>query len=96
MGGRPGAGPIDRTDHRLADWEILADALNQALGAKGIRRTDEMRRVREDMPPEQYLDLSYYERWVYSAEVILIEKGILTREEIDRRHAEVEVKLGAP
>src|SRR6266498_3079821 len=69
------AGPIDRTDHQLADWEILADAISQALGAKGIRRTDEHRRVREDMPPELYEDLSYYERWVVGNEVILCEKG---------------------
>jgi hypothetical protein len=43
VGGEPGAGPIDQTEHQLSDWEILADAINQALGVKGIRRTDEMR-----------------------------------------------------
>ena len=32
IGGLPGAGPIDQTEHQLADWEILADAVNQALG----------------------------------------------------------------
>jgi len=36
MGGIP-AGPIDQSEHQLADWEILADAINQTLGTKGIR-----------------------------------------------------------
>jgi hypothetical protein len=87
---------IDRAEHELADWEILADAINQALGAKGVKRTDEMRRAREEMDSEAYRDLSYYERWIASMETILIEKKILTREEIDRKLAEFEAKWGQP
>jgi hypothetical protein len=96
VGGLPGAGPIDQTEHQLADWEILADAINQALGAKGVRRTDELRRVREEMDSETYRSMSYYERWIASLETILIEKKILTREEIDRKLADFEKKWGQP
>ena len=96
IGGLPGAGPIDRTEHQLSDWEILADAVNQALGARGIKRTDEMRRAREQMDSETYRNLSYYERWIASLEAILIEKEILTREEIDRKLAQFETKWGEP
>ena len=96
IGGLPGAGPIDRAEHELSDWEILADAVNQALGVKGIKRTDEMRRAREEMDSEAYRALSYYERWVASLETILIEKKILTRQEIDRKVAEFEAKWGRP
>jgi hypothetical protein len=96
VGGLPGAGPIDQTDHQLSDWEILADAVNQALGARGVKRTDEMRRAREEMDSEAYKDLSYYERWIASIETILIEKKILTKEEIDRKVAEFENKWGEP
>jgi hypothetical protein len=96
IGGLPGAGPIDKSEHQLSDWEILADALNQALGAKGVRRTDELRRVREEMDAEEYRRMSYYERWIASMETILIEKKILTREEIDRKVAEFEKKWGEP
>src|SRR5919206_4627698 len=94
IGGLPGAGPIDRTEHALSDWEILADAVNQALGARGVKRTDEMRRAREEMDSEAYRSMSYYERWVASIETILIEKKLLTREEIDRKQAEFEKKWG--
>lgn len=96
IGGLPGAGPIDKSEHQFSDWEILADAVNQALGARGIKRTDEMRRAREEMDSETYRDLIYYERWIASIEAILIEKKILTREEIDRRQAQFETKWGEP
>jgi len=96
VGGLPSAGPVDQTEHVLSDWEIVADAVNQALGARGIKRTDEMRRAREEMDAEEYRDMSYYERWIASIETILIEKKILTKEEIDRRLAAFEKKWGEP
>jgi hypothetical protein len=96
MGGDPEAGAIDRSQHQMDDWEMLADALNQALGVKGIKCTDETRRAREDMDSEEYLSLSYYERWIASLETILVEKGFTTREEIDRKVAEIEVQWGEP
>ena len=96
IGGLAGAGAIDRAEHALSDWEILADAVNQALGARGIKRTDEMRRAREEMDSAAYRDMSYYERWIASIEAILIEKKILTKEEIDRKLAEFEGRWGEP
>lgn len=96
IGGLPGAGPIEVAEHQLADWEILADAVNQALGARGVKRTDEMRRAREEMDSAAYRDLSYYERWIASIEAILIEKNILAKEEIDKKLAEFEAQWGEP
>jgi hypothetical protein len=96
VGGLPGAGPIDQSQHELSDWEILADAINQALGAKGVKRTDEMRRAREEMDSAAYRDMSYYERWIASIEAILIEKKILEKQEIDRKLAELDTKWGRP
>lgn len=96
VGGLPGAGPIDQSQHELSDWEILADAINQALGAKGVKRTDEMRRAREEMDSAAYRDMSYYERWIASIEAILIEKKILDKQQIDRKLAEFDTKWGQP
>jgi hypothetical protein len=42
------------------DWERIADAVNVALGKKGIQSPDEHRRAIESLP--NYRDLSYYER----------------------------------
>src|SRR4029078_12005671 len=96
IGGLPGAGPIDQSEHTLSEWEILSDAVNQALGARGIKRTDEMRRAREEMDSAAYRDMTYYERWIASIETILIKKRILRKEEIDRKLAEFEAKGGEP
>ena len=82
-GGLP-AGPINRSGHQLAPWEKRVDALSGLLGRKGLRRTDESRRAMENMDPALYVRLAYYERWVVGMETLLIEKGITTKEEIDR------------
>jgi hypothetical protein len=76
-GGRPTAEPIDRAERELADWELLMDAIVGALGAEGVVNVDELRRGIESMPPEEYERASYYERWLYSVETILEEKGVL-------------------
>jgi Nitrile hydratase beta subunit len=87
-GGWPGAGPIDRTEHTYSMWERQTDAIRGVLGAKGLIRTDELRRAVESLELAQYEHLSYYERWIAAIEVLLIEKGLLTREEIDRKMEE--------
>jgi hypothetical protein len=93
MGGSPG-GPIDRGQHEVEDWERLADAINGALGAKGLQTTDQHRRAIESL--EDYRELSYYERWVAATEKLLVEKGVLSSEEIDERTAEIERRWGGP
>ncbi len=94
LGGSPG-GPIDKSQHEIEDWERLADAVTIVLDKKGIKTTDEHRRAQESLPPEQYEALSYYERWVAATELLLVEKGVLTREEIDAKAQELEESWGA-
>ena len=93
MGGSPG-GPIDKDQHEVEDWERLADAINSALGGKGLQSTDELRRSIESL--EDYRDLTYYERWAAATEKLLIEKDILSREEIDARAAEIRRRWEGP
>ena len=92
LGGASG-GKIDRSDHEIEDWERLADAINSALGGKGLQTTDQHRRAIEGLP--DYLELGYYERWAAATEKLLIEKGILTRAEIDEKAGEIERLWGA-
>jgi nitrile hydratase subunit beta len=84
-GGTPSSEPIDRTEHELADWELLADAIVGALGRAGVMNVDEQRRGIESMPPAEYERVSYYERWLFSAETILTEKGVLAPGELEAR-----------
>ena len=93
MGGSPG-GPIYKGQHEVEDWERLADAVNGALGAKGLQSTDELRRAIESL--ENYLDLSYYERWVAATEKLLVEKGVLTSDDIDERAALIQRRWNGP
>ena len=69
----------------LADWELLTDALVGTLGALGVMNVDELRRGIESMPPSEYEQAGYYERWVYAMETILTEKGVLEPGQIDAR-----------
>jgi nitrile hydratase len=84
-GAWPTDAPIDRTEHELADWEVLTDALAHSLAGEGLMNVDELRRGIESMPPDAYERASYYERWLYSIETILAEKGVLAPGELDAR-----------
>jgi len=87
-GGWPTDAPIDRSERELADWELLTDALVGVLGGQGVMNVDELRRGIESMPPGEYERASYYERWLYSLESVLTEKGVLERGELDRIRGE--------
>ena len=84
-GGWPTDAPIDRAEHELADWELLMDALVGALSQHGAMNVDELRRGIESMPPDEYEHASYYERWIFSMEKVLGEKGVLAPGEVDAR-----------
>jgi len=93
MGGSPG-GLVDKNQHEVEDWERLADAISSALGAKGLQSTDELRRAIESL--ENYRDLSYYERWAAATEKLLVEKSIITGDEVDEKAAEIQRRWGGP
>jgi nitrile hydratase subunit beta len=86
-GGLPTDEPIERSEHTLEDWEVLIDALGGALARRGLMNVDELRRGIESMPAAEYERASYYERWLFSMETILTEKGVLAAGELDRRAA---------
>ena len=82
-GGWPNETPIDLTEHQIMDWEQRVDALHSVLSSKGLRTTDEMRRAIESLDEESYVAMGYYERWTVALEMLLVEKGVLTTEDID-------------
>ena len=88
-GGAKDAGPVPRGEHVFAAWERRVDAMQRILGGGGrkIYGIDELRRTIESLSPEDYFSLSYYERWIRALEMLLVEKGVLTRGEIDGRLA---------
>ena len=93
LGGLP-AGPVDTAPHDLTFWEKQIDAINSLLAQKGFRRTDENRRYIEMLGHDAYERLSYYERWTAALARQLIDKGMLTQDEIDTKVADVRARLG--
>ena len=88
MGGMHGFGPVVREEHEPvfhAAWERSVFTMNRALRARDLINIDESRHGIERMPPAEYLAASYYERWLSSLERNLIDKGIVTREELEAR-----------
>ena len=94
IGGLP-AGPVDISPHDMTFWEKQIDAMNQLLAQKGYRRTDENRRYVEMLGHDVYNTLTYYERWTAALTRLLIDKGVLTQDEVDAKVAQVRERLGA-
>jgi nitrile hydratase beta subunit len=98
LGGMHGFGPVEREQDEPvfhADWERVVYAIQRARTALDLFNIDEMRHGIERMPPLQYLAASYYERWLATIELNLVEKGILSPEEIEARTAYFRDQPGA-
>ena len=93
-GGLPTDAPIDRAEHKWADWEHVTNALVGVLRRRELINVDELRRGIEAMAPAEYESSSYYERWSASIETLLVEKGILDEAEIDTAAATLEARWG--
>ncbi len=93
IGGLPG-GPVDREEHEPTFWEQRVDALHTLLASRriGLLDTAELRRGIESLGPEAYDRLSYYERWAASIATIIVEKGVLTTDQIERRIDEIKAR----
>ena len=69
------------------EWERRCFALNFAVDSLGRWNLDMWRHAAEGMDPVEYLTTSYYEHWLAAMETLLVEHGLLTREELDARLA---------
>jgi len=90
MGGMP-AGEIETGDHPMEPWQKATRAMRQVLGddMRRLVRVDELRRAIEDLPPADYDRLDYFDRWIRAIANVLVEKGVLTRDELAARMEEL-------
>ena len=91
MGGEP-AGSVQQSEHDYAFWEKRVDALLVLLTQNKLLRVDELRRGIEQIGPDAYDKLGYYDRWITSITNNLLEKGVLTSAELGLKMAEVEAR----
>lgn len=94
VGGQP-AGPVHTGAHETEPWQKLLSALVTSCGPanRDLMRIDEFRRAREDLAPDFYNSLTYFELWTQGFINLMQEKGVLTREEVERRADEIRKRL---
>jgi nitrile hydratase subunit beta len=79
IGGQTGFGPVpvaDGSGEFHADWEARVWALQAVLRRRGFYNGDEFRDAIERIPPAQYLEASYFERWLVAIEMLLNERAV--------------------
>lgn len=86
MGGARGFGrvmPEPNEPPFHAEWERRAFALTLAMAMPGGWNIDMSRAARENRPPQDYLSKSYYEIWLAGLEQLMVERGLVARDEIE-------------
>ena len=94
MGGLP-AGKVEQGEHDYAEWERRVDAMVQLLRLGGKITVDEVRKNIEALPHEAYDNLSYYEKWITSLTQTLIQRGVISTDELGRKMEEVAKRAAA-
>lgn len=86
MGGRLGTGAVDPQDGydfaEAKDWHKRALALNVACGFLRQWNIDASRHARELLDPQDYMAFSYYEKWMDGLADLMVDRGVVTVEEL--------------
>jgi hypothetical protein len=88
LGGKQGFGRVRHdTDAAVfhAGWEKRINALYGLAVKHGIFNMDEYRHAIERMEPRHYMSAGYYERTLTSLATLCVEKGVVTRAELEAR-----------
>jgi len=86
LGGKQGFGPVRFTLDAApfhAPWEVRANSLYVLAVRRGLINMDEYRHAIERMNPRHYLGASYYERSLTGLATLCVEKGVVSREELE-------------
>ncbi len=92
MGGMDGFGPIEPEENEPVfhhRWEGRVFALTRAVGRWGRGRDwPGFRFTLESIPPDEYLRMSYYERWFHMMTSRLLGSGLVTDTELETGYAD--------
>jgi len=87
LGGMTCFGPVTaEADEPVfhGDWERRVFAINVAAGG-ALGSLDYRRHGIERIAPAQYLRSSYYENWLARVEILALETGLITAQELSAR-----------
>jgi nitrile hydratase beta subunit len=85
MGGMDGFGAIDPEPNEPvfhAPWEGRVNAIMRSMGYSKAWNLDMFRNAREHQLPAFYLASSYYKSWERTIETLLLERGLVTGDEL--------------
>ncbi len=85
LGGMHGMGAVITEENEPPfhhEWERRTFSLFASLFVGGHFNVDMFRHAIERMNPAHYLEESYYEHWMHAFETLLLEKGVITPEEL--------------
>lgn len=97
MGGLA-AGKIVPQEHTYEPWEKRVDALMMLLShrERNLLKVDELRRNIESLGPEAYDRMTYYERWMHAICQTLIQRGVISLDELGRKMEQVKARGALP
>ncbi|MBE0528272.1 MAG: nitrile hydratase subunit alpha, partial [Thermoleophilia bacterium] len=83
IGGTP-AGPVERVERPATHWQKRMEAMRDCLARRSpvVMHVDEMRRGIEELSPEAYAALDFYQRKTLAIRNVLVEKGVLDAAEL--------------
>lgn len=90
MGGVMGFGPVVTEANEPVfhgRWEERVLAMSVAMGRVGGWNIDQSRFSRENVPPQAYLSRSYYEIWLHGLTHLLLDRGLVSADELSNGKA---------
>src|SRR3982750_2938471 len=90
MGGMQGFGKVEPEPNEPvfhAEWEKRSLAISRALSYAKLWNIDMSRAKIETLPPHLYLTMAYYDKWLYRNELLLLERGLVSTDELAAGHS---------
>lgn len=78
------------------EWEKRVFGTMCLAMIDGHFNVDELRHAIERIAPAEYVSIPYYGKWLRGTEDRLIAHGVITREELERKWAEVRQQAAQP
>ncbi|TQM30506.1 SH3-like domain-containing protein [Nocardia bhagyanarayanae] len=92
VGGQPDI-PVEYKEKVEEPWEMNTYVTCECLGWRGVWNSEERRRAENDLGATLYFGLPYYARWATVAAKVLINKGLITPDELSAKLDEVRARL---
>ena len=92
--GGDAAPAVLKDEHEHVLWERRVDAMMMLLThpSRKLLILDELRRNVEALGPGACATMGYYERWIAAMTAALLDRGIVSSDELGRKMAEVEAR----